>query len=130
MNCKKCNKLILEPGITYGINPNAICKCDTPQVMTDKTHKIVINGVPRDYTIEDIGGADKTIEEQVHNIFERNTLGEELDADTTEQEIVDLISQSNKKAYEKGWNDLDDIITTKVIATSKLSKELRLKGDK
>jgi len=31
MNCKRCNKLILEQGISYGINPNAVCKCSNPQ---------------------------------------------------------------------------------------------------
>lgn len=29
-NCLKCKKLILEPNTTYGINPNSVCKCDTP----------------------------------------------------------------------------------------------------
>lgn len=34
MKCANCGKLILDKGITYGINPTAICKCDNPKPVT------------------------------------------------------------------------------------------------
>lgn len=38
MTCQKCNKLILEPGVSYGVNPNAVCNCENPnsQPQVDK----------------------------------------------------------------------------------------------
>lgn len=31
MFCDKCKKMIMKSGVTYGINPDSVCKCDNPQ---------------------------------------------------------------------------------------------------
>lgn len=41
-NCSHCQKLILEPGVSYGINPNAVCHCARPDSNTDTKIRTIL----------------------------------------------------------------------------------------
>ena len=28
--CQKCHKMIMQPNVSYGVNPDAVCRCDSP----------------------------------------------------------------------------------------------------
>lgn len=40
MNCQRCHKLILESNTTYGINPDAMCRCTEPKTPQDDQAKM------------------------------------------------------------------------------------------
>lgn len=50
MFCDKCKKMIMKSGVTYGINPDSVCKCDNPQPKPTPT---ISESTSNDQTLED-----------------------------------------------------------------------------
>src|SRR3990167_5051803 len=113
-NCTTCKKHILEPNVTYGINPNAVCKCDNPTPT-------------KDTRLEDI--LEKILNELSNESFYE---GLEIDNDEpyasdgwypdTKQEVAQI-----KQAIESQYIKRSDL--KELIESARPEKETFVKGD-